>query len=359
MTRTFQKLENLKDTVNLTELNWLDWLLYTYLIGYFLLLPLYIRRKKLKDKLASTKFSISYLLLLTFIVALCVRVGLDWNRYSDARRENQWLNSEVMTERSKGVSLAEQAEFNQQRILDLEQECEHASITFELRKSSHARNNFAVDRLDDAWERLESDIQIQDRPGFISLLPLPIKNTRTSRQGSHKRYKIRTNQDDRLEVVFKVLEGKKTLVDYQWRKSKNPDGPFTVAELSKENENMRFSIPPGNSTLELKVYDKRSSEKQLKGESELLELIVNDESMLLIAIENAYVLLRDYKETIAVQVDYPSKKLHTRLKDLHGGSKTGRSLRLEMYLINTIPRSDADGQVDEASAELKKQEPVK
>ena len=75
------------------------------------------------------------------------------NHYSDSRRENQWLNSEVTTVRSNGVSLDEQAEFNQKRIADLGQECEHSSAQFELEKPSHARNKFALDRLNDAWER--------------------------------------------------------------------------------------------------------------------------------------------------------------------------------------------------------------
>ena len=62
----------------------------------------------------------------------------------------------MTTVRSNGVSLDEQAEFNQKRIADLEQECEHSSAQFELEKPSHARNKFALDRLNDAWERLSA-----------------------------------------------------------------------------------------------------------------------------------------------------------------------------------------------------------
>ena len=82
--------------MKLLGLSWIEWLLYAYLIGYVLVFPLYTHRKKLKDKLVSTKFSISYLLFLTFIIALCVRVGLQWKRYSDAQQETQRLNSEVI-----------------------------------------------------------------------------------------------------------------------------------------------------------------------------------------------------------------------------------------------------------------------
>lgn len=62
----------------------------------------------------------------------------------------------MTTVRSNGVSLDEQAEFNQKRIAVLEQECEHSSAQFELEMPSHARNKFALDRLNDAWERLSA-----------------------------------------------------------------------------------------------------------------------------------------------------------------------------------------------------------
>ena len=170
---------------------------------------------------------------------------------------------------------------------------------------------------------------------------MPVLDNDTSFQYKHKRYQIQTAEDDRLEVVFKVLKGKETLSNYQWSKTKNPDRPFTVAKLSKENENMRFAIPSGTSTLEMKIH-KRSSSQLEKGESELLELIVNDESLLSIAIDSGYVWFRNFNDAIAVQIDYPREKLHTRLKDLAVSSKTGRFLRLEMYLINTVSLSDAE-----------------
>ncbi len=341
------------------------WLFYAVVIGYSLVLPLYNHRKKLKDKLVSTKFSfsITYLLFLTLIVALCVHVGLEWKRYSNAWQENKRFNDAARYARSIGVSLDEQAEINQKRILDLEQQCEDSSVRIELETSSQARNEFASDRLEDPLERLESDIQIQKRPGFISLLPLPVKGANASPQDAHKRFKIQTDQDDRLEVVFKVLEGKEILSNYQWRKSKNPDGPFTVVELSEENENMRFSIPSGNSTLELKIYDKRSSKKPKKDEFDLLELIVNDESLLLIEVKDAYVVLESYN-SVAVQVDYPREKLYTQLRDLYAFSKkglfskTGR-LRLQMYLSNTVSHSDAEGLITETPAAADKLEPAK
>jgi len=344
--------------MKLLGLSWIEWLLFAYLIGYGLVFPLYTHRKKLKHKLVTAKFSISYLLFLTFIIALCVRVGLQWKRYSDAQQENQRLNSEVIYENAAGVPLDEQAALNQKRIADLEQQCEDLSTTIELETSALVRNKFALDRLEESWGRLESDIQIQKRPGFISLLPLPVKDTGTSFQYQHKRYKIQTAEDDRLEVVFKVLEGRKTLNNYQWSKSKNPDGPFTVVKLSKENASMRFSIPSGNSTLELKIHE-QASEQLEKSESDLLELIVNDESLLLLSIDNAYLWFRKYNDAIAVQVDYPREKLHTRLKALTAASKNKRSLRLEMYLINTISISDTGEQVVETPAVLDNVEPTK
>jgi len=80
------------------------WLFYAVVIGYSLVLPLYNHRKKLKDKLVSTKFSFSItdLLFLTLIVALCVHVGLEWKRYSNAWQENKRFNDAARYARSIG-----------------------------------------------------------------------------------------------------------------------------------------------------------------------------------------------------------------------------------------------------------------
>ena len=333
------------------------WLFYAFVIRYSLVLPLYNHRKKIRDQLASTKFSIGYLLFLTLIIALCFHVGHAWKRYSEASQENRKLNHAVAYERFNGISLDQRAELNQERISELEQWCREYNASHERESASQARNELALSRLDDSWARLEPEIQIQKRPGVISLLPLPIKDTDTSSQYEHKRYQIQTSPDDRLELVFKVLKRKKLLEGYQWDEAKNPNGPFTVVNVNNEYKNMRFPLPPGNSTLELKNYDKRSTKPAGFDNPELLELIINDESVALVAGIQRYSWF-DNHSAIAVQVDYPREKLNTRLKDVNVRAESDRAVRLEIHLSNSVARTNVEEDTTNGAARADSVEPI-
>ena len=325
----------------------LDWLLWfnILVIGYWIFWPLYKRRVEIKAKVASTKFSIGYLLFLTLILALCFHVSQEWKRSRSATLENQRLNGLVRYERSQGVALEEQVQANQKRILDFEQLCEDSETRINRETSSQARNEFALDRLGDSWKRLESEIQIQERPGFISLLPLPVKDTDTSVQDESKRYQIFAAPDDQLELVFKVFKRKRVLEDYQWDRSKNPDGPFSVVKVDKENESMRFLLPPGVSIVELRIYDRRSARTKgvFHDEIELLELMINGESATLVAMEGRYFWFKGNCD-VAVQLDYPRENLETPLEDVSLFARD-KGVRLQMYLYNKNSQSDDDATV--------------